>query len=105
MATKKTQCEMILAYMKENGSITPAEAIAEFGCYRLASRICDLKRTHKIKTERVYTVNRYGKRVPFARYSLEQDESRNLTAEQVRAMTPAEVRENYGDILLSMQNW
>ena len=71
MATKKTQCEMILAYMKENGSITTAEAIAEFGCYRLASRICDLKRTHKIKTERVYTVNRYGKGITFARYSLE----------------------------------
>ena len=71
MSNKQTQCEMILAYMEEVGSITPAEAMAEFGCMRLASRICDLKRTHKIKTERVYTVNRYGKGITFARYSLE----------------------------------
>lgn len=104
MATKKTQCEMILAYMKENGSITPVEAMQEIGCMRLASRICEIKRTHKIKTERVTAPGRFGP-VTFARYSLEQDESRNLTAEQVRAMTPAEVRENYGDILLSMPNW
>lgn len=104
MATKKTQCEMILAYMKENGSITPVEAMQEIGCMRLASRICEIKRTHKIKTERVTAPGRFGP-VTFARYSLEQDESRNLTAEQVRAMTPAEVRENYCDILLSMPNW
>lgn len=104
MGAKKTQCEMILAYMKENGSITPVEAMQEIGCMRLASRICEIKRTHKIKTERVTAPGRFGP-VTFARYSLENDESRNLTAEQVRAMTPAEVRENYGDILLSMQNW
>ena len=104
MNNKKTQCEMILAYMEEVGSITPAEAMQEFGCMRLASRICDLKRTHKIKTERVTARGRFGP-VTFARYSLENDESRNLTAEQVRAMTPAEVRENYGDIPLSMHDW
>lgn len=104
MGAKKTQCEMILAYMEEVGSITPAEAMAEFGCMRLASRICEIKRTHKIKTERVTAPGRFGP-VTFARYSLEKDESRNLTAEQVRAMTPAEVRENYGDILRSMPNW
>ena len=36
MNNKKTQCEMILAYMEEVGSITPAEAMQEFGCMRLA---------------------------------------------------------------------
>lgn len=108
MSTKKTQCEMILAYMKENGSITPEKQCRRSAVCGLprafASRICEIKRTHKIKTERVTAPGRFGP-VTFARYSLEQDESRNLTAEQVRAMTPAEVRENYGDILLSMQNW
>lgn len=72
METKKTQCEMILDYMKDYVSITPAEAMAEFGCMRLASRICDLKRTHRIKTETVYALNRYGRTVSFARYSLEK---------------------------------
>lgn len=71
MDNKKTQCDMILAYMEEYGSITPAEAMAEFGCMRLASRICEIKRTHKIKTETVSVRNRYGRMVSFARYSLE----------------------------------
>ena len=39
-----TQCEKILDYMRSNGSITPLDALREFGCMRLASRINDLKR-------------------------------------------------------------
>ena len=38
-----TQCEKILDYMRLNGSITPLDALREFGCMRLASRITDLK--------------------------------------------------------------
>ena len=70
MDNKQTQCDMILAYMKEYGSITPMEAMREIGCMRLASRICEIKRTHKIKTERVTAPGRFGT-VTFARYSLE----------------------------------
>ena len=66
-----TQCEMILRYMEECGSITPLDALREFGCMRLASRICDLKRDGvKIHKERETQVNRYGKNVSFARYRL-----------------------------------
>lgn len=34
---KMTQCEKILKYIDENGSITPLDALREFGCMRLAS--------------------------------------------------------------------
>lgn len=38
-----TQCEMILAFMANHGSITQLDA-EKFGCRRLASRVCDLKK-------------------------------------------------------------
>lgn len=60
-----------LRYMEETGGITQAEAITEFGCYRLSARIEELKkRGVPIKTTPVTTLNRYGKPVSFARYSL-----------------------------------
>jgi len=67
-----TQCDMILRYMKEEGSITPLDALREFGCLRLGARIWDLKnlRGVRIKTEGEKTKNKYGKVVRYARYSL-----------------------------------
>ena len=66
-----TQSEMILLYMYENGSITPLEAMREFGCMRLGARIYDLKRAGKtIIKESQTEKNRYGKLVTFARYRL-----------------------------------
>lgn len=41
---RENQCEMILRYMDEHGSITSLEAIKNFGCLRLASRITDLRK-------------------------------------------------------------
>lgn len=38
-----TQCQKIVAYMKEHGSISPREAMLELNCYRLAARISDLR--------------------------------------------------------------
>lgn len=70
--TTLTQKEMILRFMQENGSITQAEAVTEFGCYRLGARIWDLKRDgYAIKSEMITKKNRYGKPVNFTRYSLE----------------------------------
>lgn len=64
-----TQCDMILRYMQDTGSITPWEAMREFGCMRLGARIYDLRRrgldiTKETETSR----NRYGKRVSYAKY-------------------------------------
>nr|DAM55871.1 MAG TPA: helix-turn-helix domain protein [Caudoviricetes sp.] len=66
-----TQCERILRHLQDYGSITQAEAVAEYGCYRLGARIWDLKAQGiPIKSETVTGKNRYGKRTSFARYSL-----------------------------------
>ena len=68
---KTTQCDRIIRHLLDFGSITSREAMLEYGIYRLASRISDLKKlgyqfditfdTHK---------NRYGEMTHFAVYRL-----------------------------------
>lgn len=68
-----TQCERILRHMQDYGSITQAEAISEYGCYRLGARIYDLKKAgYKIKRQIETGENRYREKVTFARYCLEE---------------------------------
>lgn len=68
---KRTQCERILDYIAENGSITQLDALKEFGCMRLASRISDLKRQGvPVKRTMETAKNRYGEPISYARYSL-----------------------------------
>lgn len=69
-----TQCEKILQYIKENGSITQMDALREFGCMRLASRISSLKNTgYKIVSNFETSKNRYGDTVRYARYRMEEN--------------------------------
>lgn len=69
---KTTQCEKILKYMEREGSITPLDALREFNCMRLASRITDLKRAgFTIHKEMETKKNRDGDSVRYARYRLE----------------------------------
>lgn len=71
MAEKLTQCERIMRYIEETGSITQIDALREFGCMRLASRISDLKRQGVPVERKMETAkNRYGEPVSYARYSL-----------------------------------
>ena len=68
-----SQNEKILDYIKDTGSITPLDALREFGCMRLSARIFDLKRDgHKITVEKKNTKNRYGEPVSYAVYKLEE---------------------------------
>jgi hypothetical protein len=61
-----SQCDMILDAMQRGESISALAALRQFGCFRLAARINDLKRLgHIIRKE---TVERNGKR--FAVYSM-----------------------------------
>ncbi len=74
--TTMSQRDMILRYMEDFGSITPAQAMDEFGCYRLSARIWDI-RNHlgrKVRAEMVERVNRYGHKTRFAKYSLDEEE-------------------------------
>lgn len=64
-----TQCEKIIAYIQKHGSITHKEAEL-FGCMRLASRICDLKkRGYIIRTKMVRVKNKDGSYTSIASYS------------------------------------
>ncbi|MCF6777311.1 helix-turn-helix domain-containing protein [Thiotrichales bacterium 19X7-9] len=46
------QSEAILKHLKRHGSITPLEALNEYGCLRLGARIYDLRSQGiEIKTE------------------------------------------------------
>ena len=66
-----TQCQKILDYLNEYGSITPLDALREFGCMRLAARINDLERQGiSIISDMEYSVNRSGDKVHYARYRL-----------------------------------
>lgn len=70
-----TQCEKILDYMLSNGSITPLDAMKEFGCMRLASRITDLKaQGYDIMSKMESNKNRYGDTVRYARYIIKENE-------------------------------
>lgn len=70
------QTERILRHLETCGSITAAEAAAEFGCMRLASRVNDLKKAgYPIRREMVTGRNRFGEAVVFAKYSIREVES------------------------------
>jgi hypothetical protein len=48
-----TQNDKILSYLEEGNSISPIDALNHFGCFRLASRIHDLRSDgHLIETVR-----------------------------------------------------
>jgi len=68
---RESQAQMILRYITETGSITPVDAMREFACMRLSGRILDLRKLgYPIRTTMEDSVNRFGRRVSFARYSL-----------------------------------
>ena len=66
-----TQCEMILDHLKTFGSITPLEALHEYGCFRLAARIADLRdrgyRKNIVAVKNMH-INRFNQKVYYAKY-------------------------------------
>lgn len=68
----KTQCEKLLDYMKEHGSVTGMESIMQLGVMNYKGRINDLRRLGvPIKTTMETVTNAKGEKKTFARYSLE----------------------------------
>lgn len=68
---KVSQCDKILTYIREHGSITPLDALREFGCMRLASRMSDLKgRGYNVKSVMESSKNKSGEPVSYARYTI-----------------------------------
>lgn len=65
-----TQNEKIRMYMRDHGSITPMDAMREFGIMRLASRISEMRKDgESITKTTVKDKNRYGDTVHYAKYS------------------------------------
>ena len=64
-----TQCERILKYIDDFGSISSMQAFSDLGVTRLASRIHDLKRMgYQIESETRQSVNRYGESTHYSVY-------------------------------------
>jgi len=69
----QSQSEQILNYLSNGNSITPLDALNQFGCFRLGARIFDLKQLgHNIVNTMIILEN--GKRI--ASYSLLVDEAK-----------------------------
>ena len=66
-----TQTERIIKHLKEHGSITPLEAIKEYGITRLGARIWDLRDLgYDIETQTETSKNRFGDKTSYAKYVL-----------------------------------
>lgn len=69
-----TQCDRILRHLKDYGSITPMEAMNEYGIMRLAARINDLRAQGIAIASEVKTgKNRYGEDTHFSVYRLKKE--------------------------------
>ncbi len=68
-----TQTDMILMHLREHGSITPLDAMQEYGCMRLGARIWDLRdKGYKIETKMETKKNRFGQSTNYARYIMKE---------------------------------
>lgn len=64
-----TQCEEILRYIRENGSITALNATTELLIMNFTARISDLRaQGYDVQTETVTKRNKYKRLVSFKRY-------------------------------------
>lgn len=67
-----TQCDRVIQYMQDFGSISQLEAMKDLGVMRLASRVSDLRKMGVgIIKETETAKNRYGEMTRYARYRLE----------------------------------
>lgn len=68
---KLNQREMIIRHLEAFETITPMEAMQEYGIMRLASRIDELRKEgYIIDTEMVHGYNRFTEKTRYAKYSL-----------------------------------
>ena len=71
---KNTQMTRVLQYMRENGSITRIEAMQYLGVANLPAVIEVLRNDmgYNIITYNIHGENRYGEKITYARYRLEE---------------------------------
>lgn len=66
--------ERIISYMREFGSITTYNAFIDLGCTRLSEYIRQIRLQYKVADEWEETINRYGEKVQYKRYWLDEEE-------------------------------
>ena len=66
----KGQKARVLHYLDIFGSITPLDALREFGILRLAAVIFELRKEYIIETRMEESTNRFDEPVQYARYTL-----------------------------------
>lgn len=64
--------ERVLSYIREFGSITTWDAFRDLGCTRLSEYIRQLRLEYNIVDEWITTKNRYGEKVQYKKYWLEE---------------------------------
>ena len=62
----------VINYMRDFGSITSFEAFTELGCTRLSEYIRQARLTLNVKDKWEKTINRYGEKVEYKRYWIEE---------------------------------
>ena len=71
MNKKPTQCDRILRYINDFGSITTRDAFMDLGIMRLGARISELRSAGYDITDKLEKgVNRYNEKVCYKRYFL-----------------------------------
>ena len=66
-----TQNERIMRHLSDYGGLTSFEAMTEYGIFRLASRVHELRhRGYDIRSETVAAKNRYDEPIHYSRYKL-----------------------------------
>lgn len=71
---RPSQCERIVKYLNDFGSITQLEALRDLGIMRLASRISEIKKGGiKIFGEKIEVKNRYGEICRIKKYKLGEE--------------------------------
>lgn len=63
----------VINYMREFGSITSFEAFTDLGCTRLSEYIRQARLIFNVKDKWEKTTNRYGEKVEYKRYWIEED--------------------------------
>lgn len=75
---RPTQCERIIKYIEDFGSVTTLDAFLDLGVCRLASRICELrKQGYAIKDKQECVLNRYDEKCYIKRYYIEETEKKH----------------------------
>lgn len=75
---RPTQCERIIQYIKDFGSITTLEAIKDLGVLRLGARISELrKRGVQIADKPEVVKNRYGEKCHIKRYYIKEENEKS----------------------------